>query len=228
MSKPPAAPSLTTPRTWGILPSVSAKPLKWSELMSMLGVSRRVLAELLKAYEEVFGPLPRREGRRVITVAEASRLLKARSLVRSGQAPSYRVALGAVKGEAELVPVARLEGLEGRLAALEEALRRVEGVLEVLLGRSEALDPILALAKHLSRELEEVKEEVAQTRLVVFGSIQEVAEQDADVLERLKVPLLLRGTPRGERELEKLGKKVGEARPKEAQPKKKVPWYLDG
>lgn len=151
-----------------------------ASLAPLLGLGERATYKVIHMYERVYGRLPRHN--RVIRVpAEAAdRIREARDLVASGRAASYMDAFRLLKGGAVLTPDDR---------------ERIYHSLERLLEQAEALDPLLALVGYLREEVDILRSEIDQIRLVLYGAqMDQIARQDADIRKHLRPPRLLQAT----------------------------------
>lgn len=151
-----------------------------ASLAPLLGLGERATYKVIHMYEQVYGRLPRHN--RVIRVpAEAAdRIREARDLVASGRAASYTDAFRLLKGGAVLTPDDR---------------ERIYHSLERLLEQAEALDPLLALVGYLREEVDILRSEIDQIRLVLYGAqMDQIARQDADIRKHLRPPRLLQAT----------------------------------
>lgn len=179
------------------------------KLAEVLGVSVRRAHVILSAYEKVYAPLPRDPaGVRLISEEALERMRQARDMVRFRQVPSYEAAF------------LRLREFTPSPAHSEDVLR----LLQALLDQVGEFPALLALVRHMRKDLEEVRREVAEVRLILHASgFENMARQDAEVNALLGTPSLLKGraqetspppTPPAPREGE------------EEEKSKKISWYL--
>lgn len=152
-----------TERVSGLAPGAAA---------DALGVSPQTLRRYAGHYERVHGPLPRRDGQRLLTHEALERLRAAQALVQSGQATAFRAALLRLEhgpppeaafpaapptGDARL----DLEAAGRDLAATREELAATR--TEVATMREE-LTALRAEVAAVRADFAEVSEEVAAAR----------------------------------------------------------------
>lgn len=185
-------------------------PLSTRQLGEVLGVSQRRVFSLLSAYEAVFGNLPRdKDGVRLFSQEALERLRRARDMVLHRRASSYRAAfLQLVKAE------------EDSPLGSEDALR----LLQALLDRVGEFPALLALVRHMRKDLDEVRREVAEIRLILHASgFENMARQDAEANALLGTPSLLKGRAQ-EASPPSASAPSSEEKGGEEKPKK-IPWY---
>lgn len=190
-----------------------------AEFARELGVSVRHLHRVLNVYEERVAPLPRAGNGKRRLDGEAVRVLReARTLVASGRVRSYEEALSVASGSEVLVGRQRLEALEARVRELEVRAQEMSRLLAQVSDRTAQIPVLLALARELLDHLKVVGREVAESRLILHASMENIARQDYPDL--LGLPSLLQG--RAPEKKEKPQEKP-EEKPEE---RRKVPWYM--
>lgn len=172
------------------------------ELAQMLGLSLRGVYRLLNAYEEVFGPLPRGlKGERVVDEEALRRLRRAVSLQAlwdKAGVPSYKEVLVQVREEEGPDWAQRVRDLERGLAEMSRQMGQVHQTLGVLVFRTEEVAVLAALVRDLKEAVEQGLRELADVRLILYASLEDIARQEYGAL--LSQPSLLRnrktaGTP---------------------------------
>ena len=110
----------------------------------------------------------------------ADRIREARDLLASGRAASYESAFILLKGG---------------LVLTTDDRDRMYKAFERLLEQAESLDPLLALVGYLREEVDILRSEIDQIRLVLYGAqMDQIARQDADIRKHLRPPRLLQAT----------------------------------
>lgn len=150
-------------------------------LAPLLGVGSRAAYNIVHAYERVYGRLPRYDREIRVPPEAVDRIREARDLVKAGEVDSYEEAFRLFKG--------------GGLILTPDDRERIYKSLERLLEQAEALDPLLALVGYLREEVDILRSEIDQIRLVLYGAqMDQIARQDADIRKHLRPPRLLQAT----------------------------------
>lgn len=124
-------------------------------LAPLLGVGSRAAYNIVHAYERVYGRLPRYDREIRVPSEVVDRIREARELVKAGEVDSYEEAFRLFKG--------------GGLILTPDDRERMYKALERLLEQAEALDPLLALVGYLREEVDILRSEIDQIRLVLYG-----------------------------------------------------------
>lgn len=149
-------------------------------LAALLKVGPRAAYNIVHAYERVYGRLPRYNREIRVPPEAADRIREAKDLLASGRAASYESAFILLKGG---------------LVLTTDDRERMYKAFERLLEQAEALDPLLALVGYLREEVDILRSEIDQIRLVLYGAqMDQIARQDADIRKHLRPPRLLQAT----------------------------------
>ncbi len=170
----------------GITPS----SLSRKGLARALGVSLRGLFRLLKAYEEVFGPLPRTGTLKVRSLPPEvlPRLRRALELSASWEGPgkpAYRMLLERVR----LEEASRSDEQSPVLGELAAQVNALAARVDLLAERLTEVTTLSALVRELKEELAKGLREVAEIRLILHASLEGIAQEYAHLLSQ---PSLLR------------------------------------
>jgi hypothetical protein len=150
-------------------------------LAALLKVGPQAAYSIVHAYERVYGRLPRYDREIRVPAEVVDRIRKARELVKAREVGSYEEAFRLFKG--------------GSLILTPDDRERIYHSLERLLEQAEALDPLLALVGYLREEVDILRSEIDQIRLVLYGAqMDQIARQDADIRKHLRPPRLLQAT----------------------------------
>lgn len=194
--------------------------LSWKDAAKALGLSRSGYFRLINLYHKRLG---HGDGTPVITKEDLPILERAVALVRSGKVRSYEEAFSLLRLE-------RVENLSDLRATVRDLALQVERLDE------KGVQALRSLLGVVLRELDQVRQDLYQVRLVLQATLYPMAEQDAEVrphLRPLAFPVskdvLAQGAkPRGS-EGDPKGEKVeakgvaGEKAPS----RKKRPWYME-
>lgn len=157
------------------------KGMNIHSLAPLLGVGSRAAYNIVHAYERVYGRLPRYDREIRVPSEVVDRIREARELVKAGEVDSYEEAFRLFKG--------------GGLILTPDDRERMYKAFERLLEQAEALDPLLALVGYLREEVDILRSEIDQIRLVLYGAqMDQIARQDADIRKHLRPPRLLQAT----------------------------------
>lgn len=202
--------------------------MHWREAAQILGLSRSGYFRLINLYKTRLGV---QDGTLTITRDDLPVLERAVALVRSGRVRSYE----------EAFTYLRLERLE-TLADLKAQVQDLSVRLERLDGKG--VQSILALLGVILQELDALRQDLHQVRLVLHATLYPMAQQDADVSPHLKpVPLPISkevlkaetqgqaSTPGSQKPSEGKARQVDTETPQTSKsqdaPKQKKPWYME-